>query len=147
MVQEKNGAYGVFFQFWNYRYFGSFILDINQNSIATYKEIKELSNHPEKLLIDVRQPEEIFNTGKVSESINIPLGLLKETLQMAPEMFKEKYGREKPTQDDKLIFMCRSGFRSGTALKMAMELDYKKYILYYKMDKNFKYLLYGTLQS
>lgn len=40
--------------------------------IATYEEIKDLPNHPEKLLIDVREPHEIENTGKIPTSINIP---------------------------------------------------------------------------
>jgi 3-mercaptopyruvate sulfurtransferase SseA len=44
--------------------------------IATYEEIKDLPNHPEKLLIDVREPLEIENTGKIPTSINIPRKLL-----------------------------------------------------------------------
>lgn len=40
--------------------------------IATYEEIKDLPNHPEKLLIDVREPAEIAETGSIPTSINIP---------------------------------------------------------------------------
>lgn len=40
--------------------------------IATYDEIKDLPNHPEKLLIDVREPHELENTGRIPTSINIP---------------------------------------------------------------------------
>jgi hypothetical protein len=40
--------------------------------IATYEEIKELPNHPEILLIDVREPEMVQKTGKIPTSINIP---------------------------------------------------------------------------
>lgn len=40
--------------------------------IAAYDEIKDLPNHPEKLLIDVREPHELENTGRIPTSINIP---------------------------------------------------------------------------
>lgn len=40
--------------------------------IATYEEVKDLPNHPEKLLIDVREPAEIAETGSIPTSINIP---------------------------------------------------------------------------
>lgn len=39
--------------------------------IATYEEIKDIQNHPEKLLIDVREPDELKG-GKIPTSINIP---------------------------------------------------------------------------
>lgn len=40
--------------------------------IATYEEVKDLPNHPEKVLIDVREPNELQETGKIPTSINIP---------------------------------------------------------------------------
>lgn len=40
--------------------------------IAFYEEIKDLPNHPEILLIDVREPYEIEETGSIPTSINIP---------------------------------------------------------------------------
>lgn len=40
--------------------------------IATYKEVKDLPNHKEKLLIDVREPQELKDTGVIPTSINIP---------------------------------------------------------------------------
>jgi 3-mercaptopyruvate sulfurtransferase SseA len=41
-------------------------------NIATYEEVKDLPNHPEKLLIDVREPNELQETGQIPTSINIP---------------------------------------------------------------------------
>lgn len=40
--------------------------------IASYEEVKDLPNHPEILLIDVREPEELRETGQIPTSINIP---------------------------------------------------------------------------
>lgn len=44
-------------------------------SIATYEEVKDLPNHPEKLLIDVREKAEIAETGSIPKAINIPCKL------------------------------------------------------------------------
>jgi rhodanese-related sulfurtransferase len=44
----------------------------DQFTIATYEEVKDLPNHPEKLLIDVREPAELIECGKIPTSINIP---------------------------------------------------------------------------
>lgn len=40
--------------------------------IVTYEEVKNLPNHPEKTLIDVREPNELRETGTIPTSINIP---------------------------------------------------------------------------
>lgn len=40
--------------------------------VVLYDEIKDLPNHPEKLLVDVREPNEILETGRIPTSINIP---------------------------------------------------------------------------
>lgn len=42
------------------------------NPIATYEEVKDLPNHPEKVLIDVRKPNELEEYGVIPKSINIP---------------------------------------------------------------------------
>lgn len=39
---------------------------------VTYEEIKDLPNHPEATLIDVRDPPEIKDTGLIPTSYNIP---------------------------------------------------------------------------
>lgn len=40
--------------------------------VAYYDEIKDLPNHPEKLLVDVREPVELATTGQIPLSINVP---------------------------------------------------------------------------
>lgn len=48
--------------------------DANQIAIpiVTYEEVKDLPNHPEKWLIDVREPTELTDTGVIPTAINIP---------------------------------------------------------------------------
>lgn len=45
---------------------------MSEIQIATYDEIKDLPNHPEAYLIDVRDPPELKETGVIPTSINIP---------------------------------------------------------------------------
>lgn len=40
--------------------------------MATYEEIKDVPNHPEVYLIDVRNKDELSSTGAIPASINIP---------------------------------------------------------------------------
>ncbi len=40
--------------------------------IADYEYVKGLANQPEKLLVDVRNPDELEEAGKIPHSINIP---------------------------------------------------------------------------
>lgn len=52
----------------------SYSTDANQITIpiVTYEEVKDLPNHPEKWLIDVREPDELNETGIIPTAINIP---------------------------------------------------------------------------
>lgn len=40
--------------------------------VVDYKEVKDVPNHPEKVLIDVREPHELVETGVIPQSVNIP---------------------------------------------------------------------------
>lgn len=40
--------------------------------MATYEEVKDVPNHPEVYLIDVRNKDEVASTGAIPASINIP---------------------------------------------------------------------------
>lgn len=63
------------------------------------------------LLIDVRQPNELKSDGKVKQAKNVPLGSLSEA-----QLPKDK--------NTPIMFMCRSGARSGMAAKQAVNMGY-----------------------
>lgn len=44
--------------------------------IASYEEVRDLPNHPEKLLIDVREIAEINETGCIPTAISVPCKLI-----------------------------------------------------------------------
>lgn len=97
---------------------------IEPSLMATYEDIVDLPKHPEVLLIDVRQPNELAATGTIPTSINIPLSYLSKELKLSPDEFKKKYGRAKPAADSPIIFNCRIGVRSGEAAYIAEELGF-----------------------
>lgn len=98
---------------------------IEPQLVATTADIDDLPNHPEKLLIDVREPSELAATGQIPTSINIPLKTVRSELSLSPEAFEKKYGRKKPSTSDPIIFSCRSGVRAGQAAFEADQLGYK----------------------
>uniref|UniRef100_T1HUD5 Rhodanese domain-containing protein n=3 Tax=Rhodnius prolixus TaxID=13249 RepID=T1HUD5_RHOPR len=76
---------------------------------------EELKNHQKlgTLIIDVREPEEIAETGVLPDGINVPLGEICAALSKAPHDFETKYGRKMPEKGDDIVFSCRSGKRSA----------------------------------
>ncbi|XP_017113508.1 rhodanese domain-containing protein CG4456 isoform X2 [Drosophila elegans] len=93
--------------------------------IVDYDVVKKLPSEPQKLLIDVREPEELKETGQIPASINIPLGVVSQELTASDQLFKSKYGREKPQPDTEIIFHCKIGKRSLKAAEAATALGFR----------------------
>ncbi|XP_077987967.1 thiosulfate:glutathione sulfurtransferase-like isoform X1 [Glandiceps talaboti] len=78
-------------------------------------------------LVDVREPDELIDFGKIDKSYNIPLGEVEEALVMDPAKFQEKYKAEMPKKSDtNIIFHCLAGIRSADALSTAHNLGFSK---------------------
>ncbi|XP_061395007.1 rhodanese domain-containing protein CG4456-like [Musca vetustissima] len=99
---------------------------INSIPIVRYEEIKQLPKYPNKLLIDVREPQELQESGKIPTAINIPLDQVITALadNVDAKVFRAKYGRDFPAKDMEVIFHCRSGKRSQAAAEIAQKLGY-----------------------
>ncbi|KAH8295845.1 hypothetical protein KR018_011990 [Drosophila ironensis] len=98
--------------------------------MASYEEVKDVPKHPEVYLIDVRNRDELKQTGSIPASLNIPLGELEQALKMNDDAFKKQYGRQKPGKNSKIIFSCRSGNRTIEAEKKAKELGFTNAVMY-----------------
>lgn len=48
------------------------VSNLKPSQIVSYEYVKGLEKCPEKLLIDVREPSELVDDGKIPTSINIP---------------------------------------------------------------------------
>lgn len=82
-------------------------------SEATVEELKtRLDRHESFLLLDVREPQE-FEICRIPGSVLIPLGDL-------PSRLSELEGR------DDMIVHCKSGVRSGKAVRLLREAGYSK---------------------
>ncbi|XP_002024755.2 rhodanese domain-containing protein CG4456 [Drosophila persimilis] len=99
-------------------------------NMATYEQVKDVPNHSEIYLIDVRQKEELQQTGIIPASLNIPLPELDKALCMDSKEFKSRYGRDKPGKDSKIIFSCRSGKRVLEAEKIAKAQGFTNVVIY-----------------
>lgn len=82
----------------------------------------------DKYLIDVREPDEVLQ-GSIPSAVNLPLSVISTALHLPPAEFKEKYGFEKPRQDQELTFYCRSGVRSASAADVAKRNGYTKCVM------------------
>ncbi|XP_018052900.1 PREDICTED: uncharacterized protein LOC108690223 [Atta colombica] len=98
-----------------------------QTFIIKYDQLLKNQKKSDVLIIDVREPEELAETGKIPESINIRSSdVVKEFKELSEEAFEEKYNKSKPTEDTKIIFSCHSGKRSERVQKQMQELGYKQ---------------------
>jgi 3-mercaptopyruvate sulfurtransferase SseA len=80
------------------------------------------------VLIDVRSPGEIRETGLIPFAINIPVEAVATVLRedYDKDEFEDVFGREKPTQQGhRLVFYCKSGGRSAIACSMAESLGFQ----------------------
>ena len=58
---------------------------------------------------------------------NYLVGEVSEALTMMNEEFVAKYGAPKPSvEDENIVFHCRAGVRSRTAMALANEMGFKK---------------------
>lgn len=51
---------------------------------------------------------------------------VESALQLTRDQYKNKYGRDKPECDTRIIFSCRSGKRSDMAMQIALKLGFEK---------------------
>ncbi|MCF6189786.1 MAG: rhodanese-like domain-containing protein [Cocleimonas sp.] len=82
---------------------------------------KHLENHPETLLLDIREPDE-FEGAHLKNSIHVPRGILEQACEWdyaetVPELVN---ARERP-----VLVICRSGNRSVLAALTMKLLGYK----------------------
>ncbi|KYQ47760.1 Heat shock protein 67B2 [Trachymyrmex zeteki] len=98
-----------------------------QAFIIKYEQLLEDQKKSDVLIVDVREPEELAETGEISESINIrSTDVVKEFKELSEESFKDKYGKPKPTKDTKIIFSCHTGNRSERVQNQMQDLGYKQ---------------------
>ncbi|KIW94804.1 uncharacterized protein Z519_04781 [Cladophialophora bantiana CBS 173.52] len=92
-----------------------------QSRLYTFTDMQSLASSPDpnRIIVDVREPSELKSTGKIPGSRNLPIKSAADGFFLGPEEFEERFGWEKPSQDDEVIFYCKAGVRSQAAARLA----------------------------
>lgn len=105
----------------------------------TAEQLDQLLKTGEIILVDVREPKELEENGKIAQSINIPrewrysnrsdeilccflaysVGQVQETMALSAQTFEKLYGKK--LEPEKLVFHCRAGVRSVTAMAIVQK--------------------------
>lgn len=87
----------------------------------SYTEIQDLSSdpHPNRILIDVREPSELLQTGRIPTAKSVPISSAPDAFFMPAEDFETKFGFPRPSEQDEVIFYCKAGVRSRQASLLA----------------------------
>lgn len=84
-------------------------------------------------VIDVRNPDEIAYTGKLSPDVHtlpLPVIMQSNAFAMEPDDFEDEFGFRKPELDETLVFTCSAGVRSVYACQKAKQAGYSKLVNY-----------------
>lgn len=87
----------------------------------SFQEVADISSSPAsgQILIDVREPSELLQTGRIPGAKSVPISSAPDAFFMSPEDFEAKFGFPRPSEQDEVIFYCRSGVRSRQAALFA----------------------------
>ncbi|KAG8220100.1 Rhodanese-like domain-containing protein [Butyriboletus roseoflavus] len=99
--------------------------------VLTYEQLKPktLSPSNDAYLIDVREPDEVMQ-GSIPSSVNLPLSVLANSLNLNAQAFRSQHGFDKPGKAQEVVFYCRSGKRSASACDTARRNGYENIINY-----------------
>lgn len=82
------------------------------------------------LLLDVRRPDELKETGRIPGSRNVALQELDEALALTADQFRARYGFSRPSPGDEITVTCRSGRRVQMAVPVLQKHGYENLKLY-----------------
>ena len=76
--------------------------------VVTFQQLTALLTEGTAVLVDVRNPNELKEDGKIPGSHNVALPELTEAFQLSSAEFREKYGFSLPSKEtENLILTCR----------------------------------------
>ncbi|KAI0198940.1 Rhodanese-like domain-containing protein [Astrocystis sublimbata] len=71
------------------------------------------------IIVDVREPQELLESGKIPGAINVPLRTTADAWHISNTHFMKRYGFARPDKDAELVFYCKAGVRSRAAAGLA----------------------------
>jgi rhodanese-related sulfurtransferase len=101
--------------------------DPPQPKVYSYEDIlahtSSPSSHPNRILIDVREPAELQATGYIPTAINIPITSSPDAFFLPETEFEDRFGIPRPGPDTEVVFYCKAGVRSRAAARMAAQAE------------------------
>ncbi|KAK0102882.1 hypothetical protein ONS95_000922 [Cadophora gregata] len=93
------------------------------SKIYSFEDVKSFIEKPNtnRILIDSREPGELQATGTIPGSINIPITSKPDSFFITAEEFEDRFGFERPSKEQEVIFYCKSGVRSRAAAALARQ--------------------------
>ncbi|KAL2159830.1 hypothetical protein VTH06DRAFT_1963 [Thermothelomyces fergusii] len=79
------------------------------------------SPNPSVTIIDVREPHELKESGRIPGAINVPVTSAPDSFFISEEEFEDRYGHPRPARDAEVVFYCRAGVRSRAAAGLARD--------------------------
>ena len=95
--------------------------------IITKSQMQLAVQDPSILVIDVRTQGEVGNGHIEAKNwTHVPIHEIATALSpsMDPDDFDQAYDCKKPETDQKIVFYCKAGIRSGQAIKLAQQFGY-----------------------
>jgi rhodanese-related sulfurtransferase len=97
-----------------------------ESTLYTYPDITTLTTtpSPHRILIDVREPSELTQTGRIPGAQNLPISSAGDGFFLPADEFEDRYGFQRPTDEDEVIFYCKAGVRSRAAARLAQQAGF-----------------------
>jgi len=99
-----------------------------ESKIWSFEQVSKLIADPTHKLaiIDVREPSELQETGKIPGAVNIPIKTSPDSFHINEEEFEDRFGCPRPEKDAELVIYCRSGVRGRAAAGLARDAGWTK---------------------
>ncbi len=85
----------------------------------TYGAAKEMIETKGALVVDVREPAELAQSGKIPGAVNVPRGMLESRADPESTSHDAAFDKQRP-----VLVYCASGGRSALAAKLLKEMGY-----------------------
>ncbi|KAI2636880.1 Rhodanese-like protein [Hypomontagnella submonticulosa] len=98
--------------------------------IWSFEEVQAATSSPTSTpkitLIDVREPGELAQTGRIPGALNVPVSSAPDSFHLSAADFLDRYGFEPPSKEEgQVVFYCKAGVRSRAAATLAREAGYR----------------------
>ncbi|KAK4035364.1 Rhodanese-like domain-containing protein [Parachaetomium inaequale] len=98
------------------------------SKIWDFEAVQKLTTTPNPAItiIDVREPHELTQSGRIPGALNIPLQSAPDSFHITPEEFEDRFGFPRPARDAEVVFYCRAGVRSRAAAGLARDAGWER---------------------